>query len=119
MKTSSFSVYKGSGRISIARSTPRRMPAGFRIFKDLAPGPWFSQVNDAEYRKLFASEVLKRLDPKQVWKELHDLVPGVEPILLCWETLEEPDEWCHRRLVADWFKKELGESVVELKLKLK
>lgn len=35
----------------------------------------------------------------------------VNVVLLCWEP---NGEFCHRRLVADWFKKELGVEVLEL-----
>lgn len=35
----------------------------------------------------------------------------IDAILLCWEA---SGNFCHRRLVADWFKKELGIEVLEL-----
>lgn len=54
---------------------------------------------------------LFELNPRQVWDELHRLVDGHEPILLCYEP---PGEFCHRRLVAKWFEYELGEMVEEL-----
>ena len=54
------------------------------------------------YTKHFKEEVLDKLDPAQVIKELEELV-GVSSdkiILLCYE---KPDDFCHRHLVADWF----------------
>ena len=110
MKTASFFLYTGPGRISISRSNPRGiLVAGYRA---LAPGPWFKEVNEATYRELYAAQ-LARLDPQKVWADLHALVP-FEPVLLCWEKLQKPGESCHRRMVAQWFKHALGHDVDEL-----
>lgn len=39
-------------------------------------------------------------------------VDGV--VLLCFEDLTKPGEWCHRRVFADWWLEQTGEQVVEL-----
>ncbi|MCY4527284.1 MAG: hypothetical protein OXB89_11840, partial [Anaerolineaceae bacterium] len=68
----------------------------------------------AEYLPLY-HERLAALDAQLVWDELHALVPGEEPVLLCFE--EPPltaDHWCHRQIVAQWFREELGQEVTEL-----
>ncbi|MCL6442574.1 MAG: DUF488 domain-containing protein, partial [Alicyclobacillus sp.] len=36
---------------------------------------------------------------------------GENAVLLCYE---KHNDWCHRRMVADWFEKELGVVVPEL-----
>lgn len=110
MKTSCFSLYKGDGRISIARYAPRNTPAGYRIYSKLAPGTWFNSVSEAKYNELFKNEILARLDPQRTWDELHAMTGGYEPVLLCWE---RPGEFCHRHLVSDWFERELGVTVSE------
>jgi len=89
MKTSSFFDYTGPGRISIARSVPRRTPAGFRIFRQLAPGPWFNQLDRVEYEHRYQSQ-LQALDPAFVWAELHRLAGEFEPVLLCWDARRSP-----------------------------
>lgn len=115
MKTASFKTYTGPGRISIARYAPRQTPAGYRMYKRLAPGGWFNSVAPEEYRRLFDLEVLKPLDPSVVLDELIKLAAPHEPVLLCWEKPPfTPSNWCHRRIVADWFKRELGIEVPEL-----
>jgi hypothetical protein len=114
MKTSNFFHYTGPGRISIARWAPRNIPKGFKVYKHLAPGPWFNKVTAPEYRKLFAREVLKPLDPHEVWDELHALVEPHEPVLLCWCRLHENREWCHRQLCAEFFHKHLNQEVIEI-----
>ncbi|ASD90085.1 hypothetical protein LB105_004576 [Salmonella enterica] len=110
MKTSCFSLYKGDGRISIARYAPRNTPAGYRIYNKLAPGSWFNSVSEAKYNELFRNEILAPLDPRRTWDELHAMTGGYEPVLLCWE---KPGEFCHRHLVASWFEQELGVTVSE------
>lgn len=115
MRTASFQTYQGPGRISIARFAPRGTPAGFKTYKKLAPGSWFNSVSRHEYEKRFRTEILAPLDARAVHDELHALAQGAEPHLLCWEvppfTLHN---WCHRRLVADWFAEKLGIQVPEL-----
>jgi Protein of unknown function, DUF488 len=115
MKTASFFRYTGAGRISIARYAPRNTPAGFRIFKPLAPGKWFNSVSREKYLELYQEQMLNALDPQKTWDQIHALAEGAEPVLLCWEQPPFTDSnWCHRRIVADWFQKTLGEDVPEL-----
>lgn len=115
MKTSCWD-YKGLGRVAICRSTPRGgAPAGYRMFKALAPGAWFNTTAKPEYERLYQDEILGKLDPQKVWDDLHKLTGGAEPVLLCWEKppLTETN-FCHRRMVADWFENALGVFVPEL-----
>ena len=115
MNTASFFTYTGPGRISIARFPPRRTPRGYRVFRALAPGPWFSSVGREEYVKRYSAEVLARLDPQATWDALVGLAGEAEPVLLCWERPPFSDaNWCHRRMVAAWFAETLGMDVPEL-----
>lgn len=123
MKTASFRTYTGPGRISIARFAPRGTPAGYRIYKPLAPGPWFNSVSKAEYERRYFAQ-LKEFDARLVWLQLHELVGGMgeeatfrEPVLMCYE---DPSDvlagktYCHRHMVAKWFVDELGIIVAEM-----
>jgi hypothetical protein len=113
LKTASFFSYTGPGRVSIARYPPRGTPAGFRVFKALAPGAWFNSVTREEYERLYA-EQLSKLDPAQTKADLEKLAGGAEPVLLCYEKPPFTDtNWCHRRLAAEWFERELGIQVPE------
>lgn len=115
MKTASFFAYQGEGRISIARSAPRDIPGGFRVYRKLAPGPWFNSVSREEYLRLYMGEVLEPLDPAQVVADLKALAGRAWPHLLCWEKPPFTDtNWCHRRLVAEWLAATLGLDVPEL-----
>lgn len=113
MKTSSFFLYDGPGSVSIARAAPRGM-SGFRVYSKLAPGPWFKSVDKAEYERRYFKQ-LNALDPRVVVEDLNACAGGYEPVLLCWETMHKPGEWCHRHMVAEWLKTELGMIVPEYK----
>jgi hypothetical protein len=115
VKTSSWLTYTGPGRIGISRATPRRTPGGYRLFRALAPGPWFRTVDRAEYGRLFALEILGILDPEQTWDQLHQIAGGAEPVLMCFERPPlNAGNWCHRTMVAEWFREHLGHQVAEL-----
>lgn len=114
MKTGSFRTFRGPGRVSIARSA--RGHTNFKTFVALAPGAWFKSVPEAEYRKRYFDQ-LSKLDARNVLSELHALWPGTEPILMCWEVPPfTPSNWCHRRMVAEWFASELTIEVPELEV---
>ena len=113
MKTASFFTYTGPGRISIACYAPRGTPAGYRQYRALAPDADMLKMSQALYLPRYAA-ILDQLDPQQVWDDLHRLAGDQEPVLLCWERPPfTPTNWCHRRLVADWFERALGVTVPE------
>lgn len=114
MKTASFSTYTGPGRVSIARFAPRGTPAGFRIYKPLAPGAWFNSVDYPKYRELYFGQ-LATLSAEKVLQDLRVLANGAEPVLLCYEKppFDEAKNFCHRRMAAEWFERELGLKVPE------
>ena len=99
-------------RVSISRGTPRRTPAGFRVYRALAPGPWFNKVGTDEYCRLYAEEILAPLDPRLVADALVCLGDGRVPVLLCFER-PNTGKWCHRALVAEWLAKATGRTVPE------
>jgi len=115
VKTSSFFDYTGPGRISIARFPPRGTPAGFRVYRALAPGPWFKSVSEDEYRHRYEAQ-LDALDPLQTYRDLVTLAGDAEPVLLCWERkadLAAGRTFCHRRFAAAWLEQALGERIDE------
>ncbi len=117
MKTASYYSYRGSGRIGISVGRPRRIKrAEYEVYPQLAPErSWLGLPYD-EYRPLYF-ERLQALDAQQVWDELHALVPGQEPVLLCFEKPPlTADNWCHRQMVAQWFVDELDVAVAELEV---
>ena len=114
MKTASFKTYTGPGRISIARWEPRGTPAGYRRYRALAPRRDMMRMAQGLYRDVYFRDILGPLDAQRVWDELHELAGGAEPVLLCWEKPPFSDaNWCHRRMVAEWFADELRRIVLE------
>ena len=107
-------------RIGISRGTPRRLPPGYRVYRELAPGPWFNRVGIEEYYYLYRTEILGRLDPRAVADRLTELAGGLVPVLLCFERppaqaamISGDGEWCHRAMVAEWLSDALGVVVPE------
>jgi hypothetical protein len=99
-------------RIGISRGTPRGQPAGFRIYRKLAPGLWFNNVGVEEYIARYSVEILAPLDPRKVAAELVELAGGRIPVMLCFEKAGGPS-WCHRSLAAAWLADQLAISVPE------
>ena len=115
MKTSSYFIYHGPGRIGISIGTPRRVPAGYRLYRTLAPRRDMLQLSCDLYRDIFFRDILGPLDPQKVADELQRLAGEFEPVMLCFERPPfDANNWCHRRMVAEWFGDTLGLDVPEL-----
>lgn len=98
-------------RIGISRFGPRGQ-RGFRIYRALAPGPWFKTVGDEQFRHLYLRQ-LAALDPEQALRDITVLADGKTPALLCHERPPPDSRWCHRGLVSAWFSDTLGMAIAE------
>jgi hypothetical protein len=121
MKTSCFYLYSGEGRIGVARTSPKHVQGGLKYYPALAPGKWLfdnAYKDYATYRERYFREILAPLDPQKVWDDLHALAGEHEPVLLCHEHYPDhkADDWCHRRMVAEWFEQTLCVAVPEMEL---
>ena len=83
-----------------------------RVYKSLCP-EWDlvqqyknGKISEKEYVLLYCKNNLDVLDPQKVYNDL-----GNDAILLCWE---KPGIFCHRQIVARWFKKEMDVDITEL-----
>jgi Protein of unknown function, DUF488 len=115
IKTSSWLAPLPDGyiRIGISRGTPRGI-IGYRVYRKLAPGPWFNSTPDpAEWEARYRAEVLSRLTPQQVLGDLLKIANGKTPVLCCFERAGS-GHWCHRSLAASWLAQGLGQPVPEL-----
>lgn len=101
----------GIVRIGISRGTPRGQ-SGYRMYRRLAPGPWFRSVDVDTYYQLFTAQ-LDRLDPAQVVDDLLALSQGRPLAMLCFEGSNPGPDWCHRALVSVWLGEQLGLAVGE------
>ena len=86
---------EGYVRVGISRG----VPAGYRLYRRLAPGPWFNSVPTEEVLRRYDAEILAPLDPRQVLDELLRLAGDKVPVLCCFERVDG-GQWCH--LAPDW-----------------
>lgn len=96
--------------VSIAIGTPRWFFGG--TYPSLAPRRGMLKMNEDAYRREF-DKILSINPPMKVLRDLDVMARnngkrGVA--LLCYET---PEKFCHRHLVAEWFKNKLGIEVKE------
>ncbi|MBV8882491.1 MAG: DUF488 family protein [Chroococcidiopsidaceae cyanobacterium CP_BM_RX_35] len=130
MKTSYYATTNSDCGIAISKYPP----AGWqgKVYPPLAPSTNLlnnfknKRYTIEDYIRLYQQQ-LDKLDPQQVWAELHELAAGAEPVLLCYEKpkvrlatfgyeplCNDSDLWfCHRRLVAIWLESTLGIAVPE------
>jgi hypothetical protein len=103
------------GAIAISRSVPKFL-VGMKRFERLATPAYMHKFEKARFCRHYVGRVLADQDPASVWRWLHDLAgEGVEPILCCWERAPfTASNWCHRTMVAAWFRDKLGEIVDEI-----
>ena len=67
------------------------------------------------YRDVYFREILEPLDPRQVVDDMQRLAGEWEPVMLCFERPPfNADNWCHRRMVAEWLSDMLGLVVPEI-----
>jgi hypothetical protein len=88
------------------------MAPGYRTYRPLAPGSWFNSISVAEYDWWYRTEILDKLDPVMVARELNAMARGGVAVMLCFER-PNTGKWCYRALVADWLSKALGIVVPE------
>lgn len=85
-----------------------KAPEGYKgiQYKKLAPKydffqEWKRNHNNDYYIKCYNEQVLSKLNIYDVYNELYSLSNGLEFALVCYE---KSDDFCHRHLVAEWFK---------------
>lgn len=122
MKTGNFALLRNSqlieNGVSIALGNCKYYTVKYKM-KELAPS-WdllnkFRQelITEEDYVRIY-NEQLSKLNAKVIYSRLMQMTGGKEPILMCHCGKEY---FCHRHLVAEWFKKELGISVTEYNCK--
>jgi hypothetical protein len=52
----------------------------------------------------------------QIIRELQQQaeLSGQELVLLCFEDVRDPEDWCHRTMLAEWLKENIGWEIKEL-----
>lgn len=118
IKTSSYENFKSSLYKTVSISGDGGKSAGYdgAYYSKLAPKlsfwkKWHDNIgivpeeeNNRYYIEEYYKQVLSKLNPETVYKDLD------YSVLLCYE---DPDEFCHRHIVASWFELFLDEEVCE------
>lgn len=85
---------------------------------ELAPGGYTLRWDYERFKRAYF-EKLNNLGRRKVENRLlvessiaHDT--GKELVLLCFEDIRKPEEWCHRTLLAEWCRDNLGITINEL-----
>ena len=104
--------------VGISRGVPRwPLPYRYKLLRLLAPSREAFVIED---RDEFTQAYLGGLDMLGTDRIVADFVKigrevGHKPlVLLCWEDVFAPEQWCHRRLLAGWLHEHLGVEVLEL-----
>lgn len=100
-----FNAWSHPGRMAISNGKPKGWEGPH--YEALYP-TWqmikMPNFTAEKFTQQYTDQILKRLDPHKVAKELDGKV------LLCWEA---PYNFCHRQIVANWLK-DAGYEVEEL-----
>ena len=102
-------------RISLGRPKFRlsyRISSGLEI---LYPTARMLTMDDVSiYRETYV-QLLNERGLGEILTAIHKVaVPGKETLLLCFEDLRVPGNWCHRRLFTEWFQRKTGKIIEEL-----
>ena len=106
---SNIKSYKGMTCIGISIGTPRWLGEAIVKCPALFPKPWMLKMGKEEYTEAYG-KILRSLDPEALFEWLRNNSEGKDIVLLCYE---KPGDFCHRTLVAEWLKRELGIVVRE------
>ena len=102
--------------VSISRGQPRRsLPFRYRRLPELAPDDraWAEETEEG-FGASYARQ-LEELGAPAILERLERIAGGKTLVLLCWEWLADPNEWCHRRMLAAWIEQRTGLMVPELR----
>ncbi len=82
-------------------------PKGFMLKMEYEPycEAYFKKLEDIGTDKIIG--IVQRLDRKAQEE-------GKSLVLLCFEDIRKPEQWCHRTLFAEWWHRKTGEVIEEL-----
>ena len=105
-------------RITLGKPRMRLDYALAGEIRKLAPSGRLFRIEDpVEFRAAYR-ERLDRLGVDAVRAQLRAIVAahgGRGAVLLCFEDVRVPGEWCHRRIFAEWWAERTGQVVAELR----
>jgi uncharacterized protein (DUF488 family) len=99
---------EGVTPVCIAIGTPKWF-SGLN-YKAVSPHGFMLSLSEEKYREEYR-KILRGLSAEKVVSDIKTITGNAKKVaLLCYE---KPGEFCHRRMLAYWFEKELGIEVKE------
>lgn len=101
--------------VRISLGTPK-WPLGYEIageIKDLMPWGMLNKYSHEEFIHRYR-ERLDKIGVNRIQRELSRFSGEKPVVLLCYEDVRKPGEWCHRTHFAEWWHDRTGEIVEEL-----
>ena len=102
--------------VGISRGEPRwKLGFRYRRYPVLAPdGLTWTQEDLGKFAASYVRQ-LEALGAGRILSDLERIADGKAAVMLCWEKLADPDEYCHRRTLAGFLEREAGIQVPELR----
>lgn len=113
--TTHFANIKNLPKNVVPVSIAGKAPSGYKglEYKKLAPKyhffiKWKENHDNEYYIRHFNEEVLSKLDPYDVIREIQDkfcdgnIILNMDQIEFAFVCYEKPSNFCHRHLVAEW-----------------
>lgn len=101
--------------VRISLGAPK-WPVGYTIageIKELMPFGLL-QINDRNLYEKRYRERLDRIGPDKIQEALDRFGVDKPVVLLCYEDVRDPSQWCHRSMFAQWWLERTGEIADEL-----
>ncbi|MDX3224483.1 MULTISPECIES: DUF488 family protein [unclassified Streptomyces] len=104
--------------VRITLGAPRfKLPYSLKYaVRELAPRRDYFSKGLPEFTAAYRAD-LNRLGAERVAELLRGIAEAEQDhrlVLLCFEDLSDPAQWCHRRIFAAWWKEMTGDEVREL-----
>ncbi|MER6011505.1 DUF488 family protein [Streptomyces bluensis] len=84
--------------------------------RELAPRREYLSQPEPEFKTAYRAD-LDQFGPERIAARLRQITQAEGDhrlVLLCFEDLADPAQWCHRRIFAAWWKDTTGDTVREL-----
>ena len=82
--------------------------------KELMPFGLHNVEDADEFQRLYCAR-LERIGVDRIGRQLTKFEALGKPVvLLCFEDVRKPSDWCHRTMFADWWLAKTGEIITEL-----
>jgi hypothetical protein len=117
LKTCCYSHYRPDMGVPLQTSlgTPKWVSYGLVKFMPIAPSGYMLNKSHSEYQALYLDRLDRYSQEVELgFRNVADLYPGQDLVILCFENLSRPNAWCHRTMFAKWWEGRTGEQVVEV-----